>query len=50
METGLNSSERDDIQTMDRQVFRVVVLGISSLFFPFRELAGSPNLLPATPD
>jgi hypothetical protein len=23
---GLNSSERDDIQTMDRQVFRVVVL------------------------
>jgi len=24
--TGLNSSKRDDIQTMDRQVFRVVVL------------------------
>ena len=24
--TGLNSSERDDIQTMDRQVFRAVVL------------------------
>jgi hypothetical protein len=24
--TGLNSSGRDDIQTMDRQVFRVVVL------------------------
>src|ERR1039458_137693 len=24
--TGLNSSKRDDIQTMDRQVFRAVVL------------------------
>src|ERR1017187_8564627 len=25
--TGLNSSKRDDIQTMDRQVFRAVVFG-----------------------
>ena len=24
---GLNSSEREDIQTMDRQVFRVVIFG-----------------------
>jgi hypothetical protein len=79
IETGLNSSKRDDIQTMDRHVFRVVVLrrngtenrvkqmahfvpnrcrsisrvwayNVSVLFFSFRELAGSPNRLPATPD